>query len=110
MYWIVVEISEFDSLDEEPPRVQCPVDMSAYTDPEEAFATVNYESATAQDNSGSSPTVECEPGMGTQFNVGVNQVTCTATDKAGLEDTCTFDIVVEGMLCIKFKYFYTGFF
>ena len=105
---IVVEISEFDSLDEEPPQVYCPVDMSALTDPAQAFATVNYENPTAEDNSGSEPTVKCEPPTRTQFNVGVNEVTCTATDKAGLEDECTFDIVVEGKLRIKFKYFCTA--
>ena len=103
-----MKIFEFDFSDEEPPTIQCPADMSPPTDSGQAFATVNYEPASAQDNSGSSPTVECDPGTGTQFNIGLNEVTCTATDDAGNSQACTFEVVVEGILCMKFKYFYTG--
>ena len=54
---------------------------------------------TAQDNSGVQPTIVCDAGglqSGDEFPIGVTLVTCTATDAAGNQVSCSFQIEVRG--------------
>ena len=86
------------SSDDEDPTIYCPPDFYEVTDPGEPGAVVTWE-VTANDNSGIQPTIECDAGglqSGDQFPIGNTYVTCTATDGAGNQATCTFTINVNG--------------
>ncbi|XP_038072603.1 uncharacterized protein LOC119741056 isoform X5 [Patiria miniata] len=83
--------------DEEDPTINCPIDFFKVTDPGQPGAVVTWE-VTAQDNSGIQPTIVCDAGglqSGDQFPIGVTMVTCTATDEAGNQATCSFTINVD---------------
>ena len=71
--------------------ILCPSDVSA--------AVVAYLSPTATDNSNETPTVECEPPIGFEFDIGKTNVTCVARDNSGNNSTCHFQVEVLG----KFK-------
>jgi hypothetical protein len=40
-------------------------------------------------------TLDCVPASGSVFPLGTTTVTCTVTDGVGLQDVCTFDVIVE---------------
>ena len=50
--------------------------------------------ATALDSTGAPPTVTCAPPSGSEFSIGVTNVTCTATDTAGNSVSQSFDVTV----------------
>ncbi|XP_077996691.1 uncharacterized protein LOC144449999 [Glandiceps talaboti] len=79
--------------DTTPPGVTCPADLALVS----VLRTMNvpFSVEPATDNSGTVPEVTCNPSSGSTFNVGSTTVTCTATDAAGNEDTCTFTVAVE---------------
>jgi len=54
--------------------------------------------ATAADNCTASPTITQDPVAGTMVGVGVTVITMTATDEAGNEATCTFEVTVDELL------------
>jgi len=58
-------------------------------------AVVNFASPTATDDCDPSPQVECDEESGSVFPIGKTQVNCTATDFAGKQSMCSFDITVE---------------
>ncbi|HXV57935.1 MAG TPA: HYR domain-containing protein [Gaiellaceae bacterium] len=59
-------------------------------------AVVDYALPVAQDAADPSPAVTCDPPAGSTFPLGVTEVTCTATDAAGLRSAATsFDVVVQ---------------
>lgn len=59
-------------------------------------AAVGYALPVAQDAADPSPAVVCDPPSGSTFPLGVTEVTCTATDAAGLTSApTTFDVVVQ---------------
>lgn len=81
-----------DYLDDNPPDLTLPADLSLETtDP--TGATVNY-SASATDNIDGSVTVTCTPPSGSFFPIGITTVTCEATDTAGNIATESFDVEV----------------
>lgn len=61
-------------------------------------AVVNYATPSATDNSGIA-TVTCDKPSGSSFTVAgsPHTVVCTATDDAGLTDTCSFQVSVTGV-------------
>jgi hypothetical protein len=79
--------------DEAAPVVACPepisVDVGA-----DCMATAEFE-ATATDDCSSMVTITYSQDSGTNFPVGVNTVTVTATDETGKSSTCTFDVTVN---------------
>ena len=86
------------SPDDEDPTIKCPADISVVTDPGQPGAVVTWV-VTAQDNSGVQPTIVCDAGglqSGDEFPIGVTVVTCTATDAAGNQVSCSFQIEVRG--------------
>ena len=89
--------------DEEDPIITCPLDFYEVTDPGRPGAVVIWE-VIAQDNSGLEPTIVCDAGglqSGDEFPIGVTTVTCTATDAAGNEASCSFTITVNGELGLR---------
>ena len=76
-------------LDNQAPTITCP---SNVTQP--GNRVVNYNAATATDNSGVSPTIAYSAASGSQFSFGETTVTVTATDGSGNEAQCTFLINV----------------
>ena len=71
--------------------------MPQATDAGVAYATVNYDAPTVTDLADPNPTYTCDRETGTQFDLGSTTVTCTANDKAGNSNICTFDVEVKGM-------------
>ncbi|MCS4435325.1 choice-of-anchor tandem repeat GloVer-containing protein [Aquiflexum gelatinilyticum] len=71
----------------------CPTDITVSNDPGDCSAAVSWTAPTANDNSGSVDLVSnFEPGA--VFPVGTTKVTYTATDAAGNQVTCSFDVTV----------------
>ncbi|XP_033628800.1 extracellular matrix protein A-like [Asterias rubens] len=85
-------------VDEEVPAIYCPAPIFTVTDAGQPGAVVTW-TVTAQDNSGAAPTIVCvaDGGLvsGDEFPIGVTTVTCTATDAASNEASCSFTITVE---------------
>jgi len=86
---VTIEIEE----DEEPPTIECPIDIVTSNDPGECGAIVEF-TPTATDNSGS-VTVSADFMSGGVFPVGTTEVTVTATDPSDNTSTCSFNITVE---------------
>jgi hypothetical protein len=57
-------------------------------------AVVGY-SITATDNSGVPPTINCSPGTGATFPLGMTTVNCTATDGSGNHVDASFHVTVH---------------
>ncbi|MCC6413449.1 MAG: HYR domain-containing protein [Saprospiraceae bacterium] len=76
--------------DNEAPTITC-TDVTVDNDPGVCGANVDF-TTTATDNCGA--TVVCDAGSGDFFPVGSTTVTCTATDAAGNEASCDFEITV----------------
>jgi len=78
--------------DTTPPQLTVPQSVSTSTSPGSSTATVIFD-VTATDNVGVQST-GCTPPSGSQFPVGVTQVTCTVTDTSGQTTTKTFNVTV----------------
>ncbi len=79
--------------DTTPPVVTCPSDVTEEAT-SSAGAVVDYAPATATDAVTPMPAITYSQDVGTDFSVGVTQVTATATDGAGNSSTCTFNVTV----------------
>jgi HYR domain len=77
--------------DTQAPAITCPTDRTV-TATSGSGAIVNF-SPTATDNC-STLITSCTPASGATFPLGTTAVTCTATDGAGLQDTCGFSVHV----------------
>ncbi|MBI1851373.1 MAG: HYR domain-containing protein [Planctomycetes bacterium] len=74
------------------PAIQCPTDVTANCQ-QSGGAIITFD-ATATDACDSAPVVECVPGSGTLFPIGLTQVDCTATDGSGNSSSCSFNVTV----------------
>ncbi|MFE4709024.1 HYR domain-containing protein, partial [Peribacillus simplex] len=82
-------------IDNEPPTIQCPTDITQANDPGECGAIVNYPPPTVNENCPGATSV-CSPPSGSLFPVGTTVVTCTATDAAGNTSApCSFTVTVN---------------
>jgi gliding motility-associated-like protein/uncharacterized repeat protein (TIGR01451 family) len=81
--------------DNQAPVIECPENMIFSTESGVDFATVIFENPLASDNC--EVNVEQTSGFtsGSQFPIGTNTVTFTATDTSGNTSQCSFDIIVE---------------
>ena len=88
----------FQLPDKEKPEITCPnaADMVFPTIAGASYAEPEYAVTASSDNSGTAPQVAYSPSSGSQFNIGTRPVTVTATDEAGNEIQCTFDVTIEG--------------
>jgi hypothetical protein len=77
--------------DGQAPTLTCPADQTA-TATSASGAEVNF-SVNVSDNCGTVMT-SCNPGSGSTFPIGATPVTCTATDGAGLQKSCSFQVQV----------------
>ena len=88
-----VTIAESDD-NENPVISDCPIDIAVSTDPNNCNAVANWTSPSTTDNSGSvTLTSNFEPGS--IFPVGITQVIYTATDVAGNQSICSFNVTVR---------------
>ncbi len=81
--------------DTENPVVSCPTDILVENEAGTCGATVNFVIDPATDNCDASVDVVADPASGTVFTLGITLVTVTATDDAGNQATCTFNVTVE---------------
>jgi hypothetical protein len=79
--------------DDEDPTITCPDDIVVGSDAGQCGATVTWDSPLTSDNC-PGETVSCSPASGSFFDVGVTQVTCTATDTSGNTAQCMFNVTV----------------
>ena len=89
--------------DDEAPQISCPADITVSLPPNSnaTTQTVNF-TVTATDNADPTPTINTDFPSGYAFPVGTTTVTATATDDAGNQSTCQFNVTV--------LYNFTGFF
>ena len=80
-------------IDNENPVAFCPDNMNVSADRGNCSAYVDLGEGMPMDNC-SGATQEYSPGSGI-FDVGITQVTATATDAAGNTDECTFNVIVS---------------
>ncbi|TPV33434.1 HYR domain-containing protein [Paucihalobacter ruber] len=84
-----------ESADNENPVItDCPTDITVANDKGNCSAAVTWTAPTATDNSGSVTLISnFEPGH--IFPVGITEVVYTATDAAGNQSTCKFNVTVN---------------
>ncbi len=75
------------------PVVTCPADLAVDSNSVDGTA-VTYPAAIATDDSGDAPSLVYSHASGDVFALGTTTVTVTATDGAGNDAGCTFDVVV----------------
>jgi large repetitive protein len=82
-------------LDEQNPVITCPENITIVAEGGECELPVDFDAATATDNC-PGVTVEQTGGLtsGSDFGIGVNTVTFTATDASGNTTTCSFTITI----------------
>ena len=80
--------------DKEKPVVLCPANIVASTDSGQCTKSNVTYTATATDNC-PGVTVTCNPASGATFAKGVTTVTCTASDTAGNNTTCSFTVTIN---------------
>ncbi len=89
-------------VESEDPVVTCPADLTEIVNPGDLFTIPDYSGATtATDNCNPAPTITQDPVAGTMVGVGVTVITMTATDAAGNDASCTFNLTVEELLGVS---------
>ena len=91
------------------PVITCPADITVFVNVGEQFTIPNYTGdATATDNCNPDPVITQDPAIGTMVGAGVTVMNMTATDAAGNEDSCTFNVTVEEILGVGDQEFYNN--
>lgn len=78
----------------EPPTITCSGDVVAGAAPGEGSAVVEFSDPEATDACGD-VTVTCDPVSGSVFPIGTSTVACTARDRSGNTNSCSFAVTVE---------------
>jgi hypothetical protein len=81
-------------LDTNAPSIQCPGTIYAYTCDTNGMV-LSFPAPTVNDNMDLSPSVVCLPPSGSLFPQGTTPVICTATDDAGNQSRCSFEVRVS---------------
>ncbi|MBD3299571.1 MAG: HYR domain-containing protein [candidate division Zixibacteria bacterium] len=90
--------TELTGVDNTPPVVTCPSDISVPEDSPGNGAVVDF-TPTATDNCDQNPSITSTPASGSTFPLGITEVEVVATDSDGNADTCYFDVeVTEGQV------------
>jgi hypothetical protein len=82
-------------IDKEPPQITCPATLVLGTDTNTCAASNVVYTLTVIDNVNSGTTYACSPPSGSTFPKGTNLVSCTATDAAGNQASCSFQVIVK---------------
>ncbi len=82
--------------DEQAPIITCPADISVDADAGLCTTIVNFDAPEVADNCDATviPVQTVGPASGSAFPVGTTTITFTATDIAGNESSCSFDVIV----------------
>ncbi|MCB9165313.1 MAG: HYR domain-containing protein [Flavobacteriales bacterium] len=82
-------------VDNIPPVISCPPNISMNVDAGSCGAVVNYPTPVGSDNCTGATTVRTAgPASGSSFPIGTTTVTHTVTDAAGLTASCSFTVTV----------------
>jgi uncharacterized repeat protein (TIGR01451 family) len=76
------------------PRISCPPNILVTNDPGKCTALVNFAALSVLDNCPVSSVI-CSPASGSNFAIGVTNVSCVATDSGGLTASCSFTVTVN---------------
>lgn len=79
------------------PEISCPqgpITVSCSLPGTSGGAVVNYPAPAVVDSCDPAVTLVCDKSSGSVFPLGVTAVTCTATDSAGHQSSCSFDVQV----------------
>ena len=90
--------------DLEAPKFNGCQNISEKAQPGVGTAMVAWTDPSATDNSGFVPNVICHPQSGNNFTIGATVVKCNATDNSGNTAQCSFDVTVNGMHVVLFRY------
>lgn len=86
--------------DVEPPKIDCPKNMTIPTETEVNFATVKLSLPNTTDNSGSDPVIWSKPPFEEQhplrLTIGETKVEIYSVDEAGNYGFCQFTVFVTG--------------
>ena len=97
----------FNTIDVQPPSIQCPPNQELPTETGQSYAIVTWEVPVHSDNSNMSLSLKgLRPPQ--QSYVGIDNVTYEVTDTAGLSTSCTFSIHVKGayfILCHEVHFY-----
>ncbi|TAK99169.1 MAG: DUF5011 domain-containing protein, partial [Verrucomicrobia bacterium] len=74
------------------PTITCSPNITVFTT--NVAGTAVTFSTTAEDDCSGTVTPVCNPPSGSNFAIGTNTVTCTATDASGNASTCSFTVAV----------------
>jgi hypothetical protein len=80
-------------VDDTPPQIDCPPDITVGNDPDQCSAVVNFSIGATDNCPGVS--VQATPPSGSVFPVGSTAVTVSATDASGNTASCTFNVTVQ---------------
>ncbi|XP_041485822.1 hyalin-like isoform X2 [Lytechinus variegatus] len=80
--------------DTTPPIVTCPPNITRYVPSEVSSLQVNFSSATATDDTGTTSLLSVEPSSGSSFPLGTTEVRFVFLDEVGNEGFCTFAITI----------------
>ncbi|XP_022110885.1 sushi, von Willebrand factor type A, EGF and pentraxin domain-containing protein 1-like [Acanthaster planci] len=93
------DITTFTCIDYEDPHfILCPLDFIEYPLQGASEATVTWN-VMATDNSGETPSVNCSIQQPAVLTIGEHPVSCTATDDAGNQAFCDFEVQVKVRGC-----------
>ncbi|XP_033107303.1 uncharacterized protein LOC117109160 [Anneissia japonica] len=82
--------------DDEEPTLECPQHIIVNNSVDQSEKPVTWKEPTVTDNVHIGMSASCTPASGSVFDVGSTIVTCSATDGASNEGSCSFVVHVEG--------------
>ncbi|XP_038055536.1 uncharacterized protein LOC119727638 isoform X2 [Patiria miniata] len=95
VFGVIVQFTiQVTIVDNQPPNLVCPANITRPTDEGMAFANVTYDPLVLTDNDGNTPALTTDYQGGDIYDIGETIVTLTARDNGGNEISCTFSITV----------------
>jgi hypothetical protein len=96
-----VDIGAYEANSGVPPTINCPPNITKFTDPGQTTATVSF-TVTASDSCGNPLTPNCSVTSPHAFPLGMTTVSCSATDSQDQTSFCSFTVTVVPLnVCIQ---------